>query len=92
MRFPPCLMRLKIINERDHINLWLPLFLAWIILGVLALVLSPLVAVLVLILWPVGWGRFLLMLGPTVLNCVCAMRELKIDVKARHETTLIYFV
>jgi hypothetical protein len=44
MSLPPCIMRLKVINDQHHINLWLPLFLAWIIVGALALVLSPLMA------------------------------------------------
>jgi hypothetical protein len=92
MNIPPCLMRLKIINPEHHINLWLPLFLAWLILGALALALSPLVAVLVIILWPLGYGEFLLLLGPFIYNCVCALRGLSIDVKNKREIVRIYFV
>ncbi len=91
MSIPPCLMRLKIVNDHQHINLWLPLFLVWIILGALAIVISPLVAVLVLILWPFGWGEFLLMIGPVVYNGVCSLRDLTIDVKNAREIVLIYF-
>ncbi|MBN1188365.1 MAG: hypothetical protein JXA46_01320 [Dehalococcoidales bacterium] len=92
MNIPPCLMRLKIINSEHHINLWLPLFLAWIILGALALVLSPLVAVLVVVLWPLGWGEFLLLLGPYVYKCVCSTRGLSVNVNNRSEVVRIYFV
>jgi hypothetical protein len=92
MNFPPCLMRLKIINAEHHVNLWLPLFLLWIILGALALVLSPLVALLVILLWPMGWGEFLLLLGPYVYNCVCALRGLSVDISNKSEIVLIYFV
>jgi hypothetical protein len=92
MNIPPCLMRLKIINAEHRINLWLPLFLVWLILGALALVLSPLVAVLVIILWPLGYGEFLLLLGPFVYNCVCALRGLSVDVKNKREIVRIYFV
>jgi hypothetical protein len=92
MKIPPCLMRLKIINDEQHINLWLPLFLAWIILGALALVLSPLVALLVILFWPLGFGEFLLLLGPYIYNCVCEMRGLSIDVKNKSGIVLIYFL
>ncbi len=92
MNIPPCVMRLKIINSEQHINLWLPLFLAWIILGALALVLSPLVALLVVILWPFGWGEFMLLLGPGVYDCVCSLKYLSVDIKSKTETVLIYFI
>jgi hypothetical protein len=92
MNIPPCLMRLKIINAEHNINLWLPLFLVWIILGALALALSPLVALLVILLWPLGWGEFLLLLGPFVYDCLCALRGLSVDVKNKSEIVLIYFV
>ncbi len=91
MSLPPFLMRLKLINKNQHINLWLPLFLAWVILLALYFVLSPLILVLVLILWPFGWGEFLLMIGPTIFSCLCALRDLKIDVKKDQEIILIYF-
>jgi hypothetical protein len=92
MNIPPCLMRLKIINADHYINLWLPLFLVWIILGALALALSPLVALLVIILWPFGWGEFLLLLGPFVYNTVCALRGLSVDINKKSEIVRIYFI
>ena len=92
MMIPPCLMRLKIIDDEHHINLWLPLFLAWIILGALALVLSPLVAFLVVILWPFGLGEFLLLLGPYIYDCVCHLRGLSVDTKNKSGIVLIYFI
>ena len=63
MSMPPCLMRIKI---RGHINLWIPLFLVWLIVAIFALVLAPIVLILILVLWPVEWGRFLLMSGPAI--------------------------
>jgi hypothetical protein len=92
MNIPPLLMRLKIINPEHHINLWLPLFLAWLVLGALALVLSPLIALLVILLWPLGWGEFLLLLGPYVYNCVCAARGLSVDIRKKEEIVRIYFI
>ena len=91
MSFPPCLMRLKIINRSQHINLWLPLFLAWIVLLALYILLSPVIAFLVMVLWPFGWGEFLLMIGPTFYRCLCGLRELKVDIKRNDELVLVYF-
>jgi hypothetical protein len=91
MSFPPFLMRLKIVNQYHRVNLWLPLFLAWIVLLALYIVLSPLIAFLVMVLWPFGWGEFLLMVGPTLYSCICAMRDLQIDIKRSEETVLVYF-
>jgi len=92
VRFPPLLMRIRISNERHHINLWLPLFLVWLILGAIMLALSPIVAVLVLIFQNFGWGEFLLMLGPVIYDFICALRELKIDVDRKNERMVVYFI
>lgn len=92
MKYPPLLMRIRISDERHHINLWLPLFLLWLILGVFMLALSPIVAVLVLIFQNFGWGEFLLMLGPVAYDFICALRELKIDIDRNNEKLVVYFV
>jgi hypothetical protein len=92
MNIPPCLMRLKIINPEHRINLWLPLFLVWIILGALALALSPLIALLVILLWPLGFGEFLLLLGPHIYNCICQLRGLSIDINDKSGIVLVYFI
>jgi hypothetical protein len=91
MNVPPCLMRLKVYNQKSHVNLWIPLFLAWIILGILALALIPVVLILVLILWPLGWGVFLVKAGPAFYRLLCALRGLKIDINQDKEIVLVYF-
>jgi hypothetical protein len=91
MNIPPLLMRLKIINPERRINLWLPLFLVWIILLLIAIILSPLVCLLVILLWPWGWGEMLLLLGPSLYQVLCATRDLSVDIRRPDETVLIYF-
>ncbi|HSW58530.1 MAG TPA: hypothetical protein VLH15_09020 [Dehalococcoidales bacterium] len=91
MNIPPMLMRLKIINSEHHINLWLPLFLVWIVLLVIAIALSPIICILVLILWPLGWGETLLLAGPAVYRLICSARELSIDIRQPGEIVQIYF-
>jgi hypothetical protein len=91
MIFPPMLMRLKVINQGTHINLWLPLFLVWILLLLIALALSPLIAVLVILLWPWGWGEMLLLLGPRLYNVWCSLHGLEVDIRKSDEIVLIFF-
>jgi hypothetical protein len=91
MNIPPLLMRLKIINPEHRINLWLPLFVIWLILLALVLLISPLVCVLVILLWPWGWGETLLLLGPALYRLLCGLNGLSIDIRSPHEIVLIYF-
>ena len=92
MNIPPFLMRLKLVDKRTRINLWIPLFLAWLIAGLLGLALSPLILLLVLLLWPTGWGKFLWLFGPRLYSVLCELRHLEVDVQGRqNEQVLIYF-
>jgi hypothetical protein len=85
------LMRLKIVNPEHHVNLWLPLFLVWIILALVIIIISPLICVLVILLWPWGWGEMLLLLGPAVYRVLCAMRDLSVDIHRPDEEIVVYF-
>jgi hypothetical protein len=91
MSFPPMLMRLKIINPERRVNLWLPLFLVWIFLFLIALALSPLICVLVILLWSSRWGEMLLLLGPAIYRMLCALHGLEVDIRNPNEIVLIYF-
>ena len=90
MSIPPLLMRIKLVDRKTHVNLWIPLFLAWLIAGLLALALSLLILLLVLLLWPTGWGKFLWQLGPRLYSVLCELRHLEIDVAGKNQV-LLYF-
>jgi hypothetical protein len=90
MIIPPLLMRMKLIDRKTHVNLWIPLFLAWLIAGLLALALSPLILLLVLLLWPTGWGKFLWQLGPSLYSVLCELRHLEIDVNGKNQVQLYF--
>ena len=90
MSIPPLLMRMKLFDQQHHVNLWLPLFIVWVIMGLLALALSPLILLLVLILWPTGWGKFLWQLGPRFYSVLCALRGLEVNVQSKDQV-LLYF-
>lgn len=92
MKIPACLMHLKIYNNQHRINLWLPLFLVWLILLAFALALSPIVLILMLFFLPTGWSKFLLMLGPSIYGILCALKDLRVDINGDKEQLLLSFV
>jgi hypothetical protein len=57
----PLCMRLKISNQhKRNVSLWLPLFLAWLIVIPLMIILLPIVLLTALFLWPRGLGGIVL--------------------------------
>ena len=89
MSIPPCLMHVRIHNEEHHFGLWLPLFLAWLILAALLLAILP---ILLIVALPFGWGEFMLLLGPRFYNILCALRGLKVESDRTNEKVEVLFV
>ena len=89
---PPTIIRLRFKNEHQGFGLWLPLFLVLPFVLLLALIIAPLVLVAAVILWYTGWGRAILLIGPAIYRCFCALRGLKIDVKQGQEHVYISIV
>lgn len=92
MSIPPCLLHVRVHNEEHNFGIWLPLFLAWLIVAVLLLALLPLFILLLIIAFPFGWGEFMLLLGPRLYNILCALRGLRVDVDKTDEKVEILFV
>ncbi len=88
MIFPPSMLRLRIRDERSRFGLWIPLIFIWPVFLVLALALAPLVLVAAAVLWPIGWGRPLLLGGPVIFRIFCSLRGLEINV--RDESQVVY--
>jgi hypothetical protein len=92
MSIPPCLMHVRIHNEEHNFGLWLPLFLAWLILAALLLALLPVFLILLIVALPFGWGEFVLLLGPRFYNILCALRGLKVEIDRTNEKVEVLFV
>lgn len=92
MNWPPMLLQLGIKNRRNNIRLWIPLFIVMLIAFVFVLLLSPFVLITTAILWPFGWGKPLLLGGPAIFRCLCALRGLKVDIKEGNQLILISFI
>jgi hypothetical protein len=92
MSIPPCLMHVRIHNEEHNFGLWLPLFLAWLILAALLLAILPILLILLIVALPFGWGEFMLLLGPRFYNILCALRGLKVEIDRTNEKVEVLFV
>ena len=90
MIWPPSLLGIRIRNANRGFGLWLPLFLLWPPFVLAALAMLPLVLLLTLLLWPMGWGKTMLLIGPWFFRMICAFRGLLIDV--RSSTSRVYIV
>jgi hypothetical protein len=91
MRTPPCLMRLRFQSRRRRVNLWVPLVLFAPIFVFAALLLTPFLLLLAAILWRTGLGRPLVLMGPALLSCFCALRGFQVDVRGSGVSLLISF-
>jgi len=79
----PVLLRIRVRNE-DHrgINLWLPIFLLWLIVLPLLIALLPLVLIAALILWHSGKGKPILCGYFMIFRLIGYLSGLKIDVRS----------
>lgn len=92
MSIPPCLLHVRVLNREHNFGIWLPLFLAWLLLAVLILALLPVFLLLLIVALPFGWGEFVLLLGPRFYNILCALKGLKVDVDKPREKVEILFI
>lgn len=92
MNRPPTWMHIKIQGERRGFGLWLPLFLLLPLALVVLIILSPLILIGILLLWPSGRGRRALLVVPAAFGIFCALRGLRIDIQSGRESVYISVV
>ena len=92
MKRPPILMHLRIHGEKRGFGLWLPLFLLLPLALVVFIILSPLILIAVLVLWPSGWGKRALLILRAAFEVFCSMRGLRVDVQSGHQCVYISLV
>jgi hypothetical protein len=79
----PLLLRIRVRKEnRRGVNLWLPLFLLWLLVLPILAALLPLVLIAALILWPSGKGKLILYGYIMIFGLIGYMSGLKIDVRS----------
>lgn len=89
----PMLMKIKIPRqEKKSITLYLPVFLAWILLTVIFLLLLPFILLSALISWPSGYGKILLLFFPMIFNVLWHLQGLLIDVEDKEGHIYFSFI
>ena len=53
------------------------------------IILSPLILVAVLILWPSGWGKRALLVLGVAYGVLCSLHNLRVDIQGRHQCVYI---
>lgn len=92
MKRPPMLMHMRIQGEGRGFGLWLPLFLVLPVALVVLIILSPLMFVAAVILWPSGWGRKAFSTLRAAIEVFWSMRGLDVDVHSGHQCLSISVV
>ena len=92
MIWPPSLLHVRFKCRERHVNIWLPLFLLWPLLLVLALMLFPFVLVASLVVWYKDWGKPLFLFYPAVYHLFCALRGLRIDIRQGSDVVFFSFL
>jgi hypothetical protein len=90
MIFPPALFRLRLVEYgRKKVGLWVPVFLLWPLLLVLAAVSVPLLLVAALALWRNPKARKALKSIPAAFVAFCSLRGCRIEVNGAEEEVFI---
>lgn len=92
MRRPPVLMHLRIQGEDRGFGLWLPLFLVLPLALVVLIILSPLIFVATVILWPSSWGKRAILSLKAAVEVFWSMRGLDVDVHSGRQCVSISVV
>jgi len=92
MNWPPMWAYVKIKGKHHGFRFWIPLFLGFLIMLAFFIAFLPLTLLIILILWPTGWGRWMVMAIKTGYVMLCSIRGMKVDVQGRHETIYVSIV
>ena len=92
MKRPPILMRIRFRGEERGFGLWLPLFLLLPLALVVFIILSPLILIAIIVLWPSGWGKRALLVLKAACEIFWSIRGLRVDIQSSSQCVYIYVV
>ena len=83
MNVPPMLMNVRVKERDQRFGIWIPvpLFLALLLGVVVLIVLSPLILIAALILWPSGWGKSIFVAIGIAFSLYNGLRGLAVDIR-----------
>jgi len=89
----PMLLKIKIPRtNKQPINLYSPLFIAWLILLPIFILILPFYLLVVMISWAKGYGRLVLLFFPMVFSLLWNLQGLKIDVRDKESEVYLSFI
>ncbi len=93
MNCPPLLLRLDISKTEHHgrFVLWLPVFIAWLILAAIFIALSPLILLAAVVAFFFGWAKTVLLFVPLVCNVICNLHGLEINIEKKDSKLFLSF-
>lgn len=77
---PPVLLRVRIEDGKRRIRLWLPLVVLWPVVGLVAILGTPVMVLTAALYWRRGYGRPVLLAGPLLLYALASLRGLRCNV------------
>lgn len=79
----PMLLRLRGIDKKgNRFGLWLPLFLAWIIVLPLLIIPAPIILLVALFMWPSGYGYIVLQAYFSIFRILWCLSGLEFDIES----------
>jgi len=93
MNCPPLILRLDIAKTEKprRTVLWLPIFLAWLILAAILLAISPVIILAALVALPFGWAKTVLLFIPLVCNVICSLHGMEINIERKDSVLFLSF-
>jgi len=89
----PMLLKIKIPRKnKQPVNLYLPLFIAWLILLPILILFLPFYLVMLMICMSKGFGRLALLFFPMFFSILWNLRGLKVDVKDEGHVIYLSFI
>ena len=89
----PMIMKIKIPREAGKpLTLYLPLFIAWLLLFAILLFFLPFLLVAALATWHRGYGKIMILSYPLLFSLLWNMHGLVIDVESKDETVFLSFI
>lgn len=86
----PVWLRIRVVKENQKkVRLFFPVIFIWIILFALLITFAPLILIASLILWPFGYGKSLLLLGPRIFSVISSLSGLVVQVEGADNQTYI---
>lgn len=89
----PLIMKLRTQGRgKKGVNLWIPVFLVWILLLLLMILLLPIVLLAGLISWKQGFGKMLFLLYPMIFVLLFHLSGLKLDIESKNSKVFFNFI